>query len=153
MPAYKHILVALDLTEEANQVLDRAKDEAQRHGAQISLIHVVKPIEQVYGGFGAIGLPGDFSGQMAGFEREAIKQAQTQLAAIGARAGVPAARSHVQVGHAASEIQRLAEEAAVDLIVLGTHGRHGLGLLLGSTANAVLHGVNHDVLAVRVKVG
>ena len=33
MPAYKHILVALDLSDEANQVLARAKDEAQRHGA------------------------------------------------------------------------------------------------------------------------
>ena len=153
MPAYTHILVALDLTDEANQVLDRAKDEARRHGAQISLIHVVKPIEQVYGGFGAIGLPGDFSGQMAGFEREALKQAQTQLAQLGAGAGVPAERTHVQIGHAASEIQRVADEAGADLIVLGTHGRHGLGLLLGSTANAVLHGVNHDVLAVRMKVG
>lgn len=152
MSAYKHILVALDLSDEAIQVLDRAKDEAQRHGAQISLIHVVKPIEQVYGGFGAIGLPGDFSGQMAGFEREALRQAQTQLADIGAKAGVPNERMHVQIGHAASEIQRMADESNADLIVLGTHGRHGLGLLLGSTANAVLHGVNHDVLAVRVKV-
>lgn len=152
MPAYNHILVALDLTDEANQVLDRARDEAVRHGATISLIHVVKPIEQVYGGFGSIGMPGDLSGQMAGFEREALKQAHTQLAQVGASAGVLAERIHVQVGHAASEIQRVADEVGADLIVLGTHGRHGLGLLLGSTANAVLHGVKHDVLAVRVKV-
>jgi len=33
---------------------------------------------------------------------------------------------------------------------MGTHGRHGLGLLLGSTASGVLHGVDCDVLAVRV---
>ena len=39
-----------------------------------------------------------------------------------------------------------------DLIVVGTHGRHGIGLLLGSTANSVLHGVDRDVLAVRVSV-
>ncbi len=37
-----------------------------------------------------------------------------------------------------------------DLIVLGTHGRHGLGLILGSTANGVLHGASCDVLAVRI---
>ena len=38
-----------------------------------------------------------------------------------------------------------------DLIVLGTHGRHGLGLLLGSTASGVLHGCPCDVLTVRIK--
>ena len=37
-----------------------------------------------------------------------------------------------------------------DVIVVGSHGKHGLALLLGSTANGVLHGANRDVLAVRV---
>jgi universal stress protein A len=46
----------------------------------------------------------------------------------------------------------MAEELDADLIVLGTHGRHGLGLMLGSTANAVLHGAPCDVLAVKVRV-
>ncbi|MCZ6869325.1 MAG: universal stress protein, partial [Gammaproteobacteria bacterium] len=57
---------------------------------------------------------------------------------------------HVCVGNPASEIHRLSEAEGVDLVVMGTHGRHGLGLLLGSTANAVLHGVKCDVLAVRI---
>jgi universal stress protein A len=35
-------------------------------------------------------------------------------------------------------------------VVVGSHGRHGLALLLGSTANGVLHGSPTDVLAVRV---
>ena len=38
-----------------------------------------------------------------------------------------------------------------DLIVVGSHGRHGLALLLGSTANDVLHGAPCDVLAVRLQ--
>ena len=42
------------------------------------------------------------------------------------------------------------EEAGADIIVVGSHGRHGLALLLGSTANGVLHGASCDVLAVRV---
>jgi universal stress protein A len=150
--SYKHILVAVDLSEESNQVLARARDEAALHNAQLSLIHVVKPIEQVYGGFGAMGLPGDFSGQMATFEREALQQAQAQLKQMGSAANIAAAQLHVLVGHAATLIRTTAEEVGADLIVLGTHGRHGLGLLLGSTANAVLHGVTVDVLAVRVSV-
>jgi universal stress protein A len=39
---------------------------------------------------------------------------------------------------------------AIDLIVMGTHGQSGLKLLLGSTANSVLHGAGCDILAVRV---
>ena len=35
--------------------------------------------------------------------------------------------------------------------MVGSHGRHGLALLLGSTANDVLHGAPCDVLAVRLK--
>jgi universal stress protein A len=38
----------------------------------------------------------------------------------------------------------------VDLVVVGSYGRHGLQLLLGSTANGVLHLAACDVLAVRV---
>ena len=43
-----------------------------------------------------------------------------------------------------------ARDHGADLIVVGSHGRHGLALLLGSTANAVLHGAPCDVLAVRI---
>ncbi len=42
------------------------------------------------------------------------------------------------------------EEINADLIVVGSHGRHGFALLMGSTANGVLHGARRDVLAVRV---
>ena len=46
----------------------------------------------------------------------------------------------------------LAEAQAInaDLIIVGSHGRHGVSLILGSTANAILHGAQCDVLAVRV---
>ena len=39
----------------------------------------------------------------------------------------------------------------VDLIVVGSHGRHGFALLLGSTSTGVLHGAKCDVLAVRIR--
>ena len=50
----------------------------------------------------------------------------------------------------APQLGGVADEAGADLIVVGSHGRHGLALLLGSTANGVLHGAMCDVLAVRV---
>jgi universal stress protein A len=56
----------------------------------------------------------------------------------------------LKAGDAGDEIKQIANENNADLIVIGTHGRSGIKLLLGSTANAVLHGVHQDVLAVRV---
>ena len=54
-------------------------------------------------------------------------------------------------GSTRREILRLAKELDTNLIVIGSHGREGIQRLLGSTANAVLHGAPCDVLAVRIK--
>ena len=48
-------------------------------------------------------------------------------------------------------IQEVGKKEGIDLIVLGTHGQRGVQLLLGATANSVLHGSACDVLAVRVQ--
>ena len=55
------------------------------------------------------------------------------------------------VGRPESEIHRLSEEQSVDLVIVGSHGRKGFQLLLGSTANGVLHGTVCDVLAIRIQ--
>jgi universal stress protein A len=59
-------------------------------------------------------------------------------------------QSHLTYGQPRQEIHHLAKEQGCDLIVVGSHGRHGLALLLGSTANDVLHGAPCDVLAVKL---
>jgi universal stress protein A len=59
--------------------------------------------------------------------------------------------SHLTYGQPRQEIHQLAKDQKCDLIVVGSHGRHGLALLLGSTANDVLHGAPCDVLAVRLQ--
>ncbi|HZZ80349.1 MAG TPA: universal stress protein [Gemmataceae bacterium] len=57
---------------------------------------------------------------------------------------------HLCEGDPATEIVRLADEAHADLIVLGTHGRSGIGrLLLGSVAEQVLRKATCPVLTVR----
>jgi universal stress protein A len=144
--AYKHVLAAVDLSEESTQVLDKARDAAQNNGAKLSLLTIVKPLTQVYGGLDMAPIA---SGAIS-FEEEALKQALAQLKDLGARYGVADENVHVVLGAPAHEIRECSKEFGADLIVMGTHGRHGLGLLLGSTANGVLHGVDCDVLAVRV---
>jgi len=143
---YHRILVAVDLSEEADEVLAAAKSVAEAHNATTFGVTIVKPLARVYGGLDMAPIT---SGAIA-FEREAIEQAGVQLKELGKQYGIPAANCHVKLGSPAVEVRALAEDIGADLIVIGTHGRHGLGLLLGSTANAVLHGVACDVLAVKI---
>jgi universal stress protein A len=57
---------------------------------------------------------------------------------------------YTKTGNPSNEIHNLAKEIQAYLIMIGTHGQSGLKLLLGSIANAVLHGVKCDVLAVKI---
>jgi universal stress protein A len=143
---YRHVLAAVDLSEEATQVLDKARAVASASGATLSVVSVVKPILQVYG---ALDMAPIAIGGVS-FEQQALDQATTQTRTLGARYGIPETRVHVFLGTPAPDVRALAKRIGADLIVVGTHARHGLGLLLGSTANAIIHGVTCDVLAVRM---
>lgn len=145
MDSYKHILVAVDFFDKQTPVAERAKDLAERYGAKLSMIHVVDTLP--------IGDPAN--DLLAPYEmdltQEFIAHGKKNLAELAAALAIPEERSWLETGSPKQEIIRIAEENAVDLIVVGSHGRHGLALLLGSTANGVLHHANCDVLAVRLK--
>ncbi len=142
---YNHVLVAIDMTDEADEVLTAARSVADRYGARLSAISVVRPLAGVYGFDMA-----PVSQGTVPFEQQAIDQARDKMEAFGGIYGIERSDQHVLLGGPAHEIRRASEELEADLIVIGTHGRHGLGRLLGSTANAVLHGVTRDVLVVRI---
>ncbi|WP_273205957.1 universal stress protein [Marinobacter subterrani] len=142
MPAYTKMLVAIDLTEEAPQVLDKAKALSEAHGAELILVHVVEPVGYAYGG--------DIPMDLTELQDQLDKAAHEQLGNYGDQYGVAKANQVVTVGRPESEIHRLAKEQNADLVIVGSHGRKGFQLLLGSTANGVLHGTECDVLAVRI---
>lgn len=141
---YKNIVVAIDVAAEAEDMMAAACAQATDADAVVSAITVVKPITQTYGGL-------DWAPSTSGFEEAAVKQATEHISKLAEKFGVDANNVQVVMGRPSAEIKRCAEQRNCDLIVIGTHGQHGLGLLLGSTANAVLHGVTCDVLAVRVE--
>lgn len=144
---YKHVLAAVDLSDEANQVLHEAKQVADEHGAKLSIISVVKPLTQVYGGLDMAA----YTQASVNFEREAQTQAVEKLKAVGAELGVAADDVIAVIGAPAPQVVDSARDLSADLIVIGSHGKHGLGLLLGSTANGVLHHADCDVLTIRIK--
>lgn len=144
MQQYKHILFATDCSPLAPVVGAHALDMARRYGAKLSLVHVVEEVN-ISAGYELMPL-------LPELPDEAItREAQTALARLGEQLGVPEADRVVVTAISTKEgVIETAKERGVDLIIVGSHGRHGLALLLGSTANAVLHGAPCDVLAVRL---
>ena len=142
MSGYQTILLAVDLSEEAHAVARRAQLVAQSSGAIMHIIHVIEPLSFAYGG----DIPMDFSTIQA----EIQSQAKNQMKNFAAQYHIAEANQHLVMGRAESEIHAAVKEINADLVVIGSHGRSGLSLLLGSTANSVLHGSTCDVLAVRV---
>lgn len=143
---YQRILVAIDLSEESTEVLAAAQAIAASNiEAELSLVSVIRPLQHALGGLdaGAIGVTASLDAQIREETRNTISQQAES-------ADIPQERVHLKEGSPATEIKSTAEEIQADLIVIGTHGRHGLGLLLGSTANGVLHGTQCDVLTIRI---
>ncbi len=141
---YQHILIAVDLTEECHPVVVRALELATSSAAKASLVHIIEPMAMAFGGH----VPMDLSL----LQQQQFDQARERLQSFAGRyPQLVSEQRHLVYGQPRQEIHRLATELDCDLVVVGSHGRHGLALLLGSTANDVLHGAPCDVLAVRLK--
>lgn len=144
MGAYRHILVAIDFGADHAQVLQRAVKLAKSEQAQLSLVHVVEYLHVDLAN--ELVLPQDVQ-----LETQIVATAKRKLSEMATDIDLPTPIGRwVEMGSTKQEILRVAEEQAADLILIGSHGRHGLGRLLGSTANAILHGAHCDVLAVRI---
>lgn len=144
MNQYKHILLAIDFSEHGRQVINKAVEMAARNQASLSLVHVVENLPMTDAAYGPIPFDVDLT-------QEWLEASKERLKKLGNELDIPEERQWLEMGSAKLEIVRIAEENAADLIVVGSHGRHGLALLLGSTANGVLHHAKCDVLAVRLK--
>lgn len=140
---YKHIIVGVDLSEDCPPVIRRAAAIAQAFNAKLTLAHVLEPIAFAYGG--------DMPVDLTGVQEQQVQKAEADLALLAKSTSYPILQQHVLVGQPAAELHYLAEQESADLIVVGSHGRKGFALLLGSTPNSVLHGATCDVLAVLVK--
>ena len=144
MNHYKHILLAVDFSEHGKQVSSKAQEMASRNQAQLSLVHVVENLPITDAAYGPIPFDVDLT-------QEWLDASKQRLKKLGDELKVAEERQWLEMGSAKLEIVRVAEENGVDLIVVGSHGRHGLALLLGSTADGVLHHAKCDVLAVRLQ--
>ena len=143
----RSILLPTDFSECGNFALSYAASLARTFGASILCLHVIEPMVPTVGYSGMTEpLPlADISDQLEdSAERELPKIAECEECA-----GLDVEELIVH-GEAASEIVRVAKDRKVDLIVVSSHGRTGLGrILFGSTAEAVVRHASCPVLVVK----
>lgn len=142
---YKHILLATELDDESRYVEKQAAAIQKLTGAKLSIIHIIEPLASVYA-VGEIGVNYNYAEDSQAF----VANAKKLLQPARERLGVSPSNMIIKIGSVSKEILHYADKNNIDLIITGSHGRHGLQLLLGSTANAILHGAHCDVLAVRL---
>ncbi|GAA0202869.1 universal stress protein [Kangiella japonica] len=145
--SYSHIVVAVDLRKESTKIIEKAESLLSKNGV-LDLLHVAEPIDAgLWAGapFGAVVV------NTEELEQEAIKAKTKRLHRLADIFNIATKNHHIEIGKPSRMIKKFADKKNCDLIVIGTHGQHGWELLLGSTANGVLHGAPCDVLCVQMK--
>lgn len=145
MSNYTQMLFALDLLpDDDNPLADRVQSLCSAMGATLSIVHVVEQISYSYG-------EPFVSVNYLDWQQELEDTAKKALQDFGKRLGVPEERQYLGAGRPQDEVLKIGKKISADIIVVGSHGRHGLQkLMLGSTANAIIQHAECDVLAVRV---
>lgn len=148
---YAHILVATDGSALADRALDQTIAIAKALNSDVTVVTVSEPASVVgagyYAGTGYIGdpIPGLVEAQEKA-ARDLLADAEAKVKA----AGLPAKTVYINDSFPAEGIVLTAEKLGVDLIVMGSHGRRGLGrLLLGSQTSNVLAQTKTPVLVTR----
>ena len=147
--SWKTILVPHDFSSSANHAAAVARDEAKTHGARILLLHVIDLPHQLQPDTAIVPEPG---GAPIAVKDYAVARAEEHLNDLATRLAKDGATatSFIRVGNPIDEINEFVKENAVDLIVMGTHGRAGLQhLLMGSVAERVVRSSRVPVLTVR----
>ena len=139
----KNILVPTDLGEGTEHVLSYACELARTLGATVHLLNVI--------GIPSLGVPELGVALTATMIDQLMVDNQAALDKLAAKCTAPLGQVVIKSGDALDMINQAAGELAIDLIVMGTHGRRGLSrALLGSVAETVVRSAPCAVLTVRL---
>ncbi len=148
---YGHILVATDGSDLAARALDHALRLAKELGSAVTIVTVTEPAGLVGGGYAAVaGTAFDPLPELIEAQETAAKGLLKKAEETAKAAGIEVKTVHVDDSFPADGIIATANSVGADLIVMGSHGRRGLGrLLLGSQTNNVLAHTTLPVLVTR----
>lgn len=137
--AYTNILVASDFHDDCLPVIKKAIEIKALNQAKLSLVTVVPNVPY----YMASGLS-----SISDVEEQLEDESQAKLNEVKTELDLDC-KTYLLHGSPKIEISKLAKEIKADLIVIGSHGKHGVQLLLGSTSSGVLHRAKCDVMVVR----
>ena len=145
MSIYQNILLAVNLSPASHVIALKARELARHNQAKLSVVYVLDlpPVIDME-------CEPTFSGNNESLNNLLIDNATEELDTFIKHLNLELAQKWVVQGDSVEEIVHLAKDNQIDLIVMGSHGKNGLALLLGSTANSMLHHARCDVLAVRL---
>ena len=142
----KTVLVATDFGESSEAALTYGRDLARAFDATLHVLHIV---QNVYAQFGTEA----YVSVLPDLQRDVEDAARTRLEALLSeqdRTALHATPVVLTSGAPASAIVDYANEARVDLIIMGTHGRGAVAhMLMGSVAERVVRTAPCPVLTVR----
>jgi nucleotide-binding universal stress UspA family protein len=139
---YKKILIATDGSELAGRALEHGLKLAKLVGAEVTILTVTEPAAVVGAGYASIaGTMIDPMPELIQAQEDAAKQVLATAETAAKDAGVVVQTRLIDNSFPAEGIVAAAAETGADLIVMGSHGRRGIGrLLLGSqTSNVLAH--------------
>ena len=147
MPRIARILVPTDFSAASDAALRYARSLATQFGGSINLVHVLEdPLASgAFAGDGVVTMPIDLREAMVRTARERLETQHAEHAQ-----SLPLSSTDLLMGPTAKRIVEHAEKIHADLIVMGTHGRGGVGhFLLGSIAERVVRTARCPVLTAR----
>ena len=145
---YQRILVPIDGSATSNRGLDEAVKLARLTGASLRLLHVVDAMMFATGFETYTAYAADVVPRMKAIGEQILEQARSQVAASGVK--VDCVLFDSLAARVSDTVNEQARAWAADLIVIGTHGRRGVGrFLLGSDAEQILRAASVPVLLVR----
>ena len=145
---YTHILVPLDGSPTSDRGLEEAVKLAKLTGARLRLVHVVDDLIYATGMDNVGAMTADLIALVRGDGERLLKTGQARVEASGVP--VETALFDSFTGRVCDLVVAEATKWPADLIVLGTHGRRGVGrLFMGSDAEQIVRLATVPVLLVR----
>ena len=145
MGPFKHILVPTDFGEPSQRALEIALELAGTLGADLTIVHTCEIPAYAYPGLAMA--PIDLLSPM---EEVARKRLNELVSSLGQRCR--SCRGVLRVGIPWEEILEVVKETQADLVIMGTHARHGVThALLGSVAEKIVRMSPVPVLTVRAR--
>ena len=148
---YQRILVAIDFDHEPGVIIEKALQIASHGDTSIRLVHCVIPVHEFYTTSYTVGGTWDSAGFLKAHQN-AVDQSSDKLDMLARKFDNTdnTLEPKVLEGRVVHQILKEAQCYNADLIIVGSHCKRGMRLLLGSVANGILHHAECDTLIIHL---